>query len=154
MNSMVKIALGLTLLFTASIQAQSSAPVGVTGSYAYLPVKGTNATAAYGVIENATKKELTLSVVSADGFKAVELHETVSEKGMMKMKKKDSFKLKAGEKLELKPGGNHIMLFDAQRDFIDGMAVQITFKAGDQTFSLPFAMKPRVAAEHDHSHHH
>ncbi|AGH94471.1 copper chaperone PCu(A)C [Pseudobdellovibrio exovorus] len=146
-----------TKIATAKTTAKADAnPITVEGAYIYKPLQGSRATAGYGTFKNTGKDDITIAIVSLDGFKAVELHETVSEDGMMKMKKVDSFVVKKGGSFELKPGGNHIMLFDANKEFKEGETLNVVFKNGDKQFSLPFELKARdkkPEQKNPHAHH-
>ena len=120
----------------------------------YLPLDGVRVTAGYGTLKNVGNKELNLKIVSAQGFKAVELHETLEKNGMMKMQKVESLKLGVNETFELKPGGNHIMLFDPLKKFKDSEKVKITFSDGTQNLLLHFNMQPRETAQKPNKEHH
>ena len=78
----------------------------------FAPMKGSNATAGYVAIKNKSSESIEISIVSVESFKKAETHETLEKDGRMTMQKVDSFKILANDKLELKPGGKHIMLFD------------------------------------------
>lgn len=124
--------------------AKTNAVIEVKEAQIFAPLKGTNATAGYGKIHNLSDKEVTLKIVKADSFKAVETHVTKEKDGHMAMEKVESFKIPAKGSLELKQGGNHIMLFDATREFkageelnvqftVDGKAVETKFKIVNRT---------------------
>lgn len=71
----------------------------------------------------------------------VELHETVNEGGVMKMvHQPQGFEIPAGSKLELKPGGKHVMLMGLKNALEVGQNIQITLKfekAGELTITVP-----------------
>jgi copper(I)-binding protein len=74
--------------------------------------------------------------VSSPAAGRVEIHESRMESNMMMMRElKEGMTLPAGEVVELKPGGNHIML----------LAVSEPLKAGDTVaLTLTFASAPPV----------
>lgn len=148
----MKHALLLSLILVAGPAFAKSAAVSVEDGVILRPLKGSNATAGYGILKNTSARPVTLSVIGAAGFKAVELHETVSENGMAKMRKMETVKIEPGEKFVLKPGGNHIMLFDPTRELHGGEKLRIEFNDGKEKFSLPFTVKAR-SEEESHSHH-
>lgn len=139
-----------SLSSTVSFAKQVSSPVSLESGIIYKPLQGSNATAGYGTLKNKTAEAVTLAVVSADGFKAVELHETITTGGMMKMQKVDSIRIDKNGSFEWKPGGNHVMLFDPTKDFKENEEVLVHFKSGDKKISLPFKIKPRVEDSHQH----
>ena len=56
----------------------------------------------------------------------VEIHEMLMDKDVMKMNRIDSLDLPAGQSVELKPGGYHVMLMDLQAQVMEGDAVPLT----------------------------
>ncbi len=88
--------------------------------------------AAFGVLENSGTEQVTLVSVTSAASERIELHETVeNDSGAMVMQELPTgFVIPAGGSMELKPGGNHIMLM--------GLAAPI--QAGDEVrFTLTFA---------------
>lgn len=56
--------------------------------------------------------------------------------GMMKMQPVDSVPVPAGETVELKPGGFHVMLLDVQKELVPGDTIEVTLSfelAGEVT---------------------
>lgn len=130
-------------LFSFVSFAKEIATVQVTQARIFAPIKGTNATAGYAIIKNVSKQALTLSVIEVESFKAAELHETVQENGRMAMHKKDQFTIAAGQELELKQGGNHLMLFDPSLELKAGDTVQVKMKVNGKIQSFPFQVISR-----------
>jgi copper(I)-binding protein len=58
----------------------------------------------------------------------VEMHVTVREGEVMKMREVNAFDLPAGGTYELKPGGAHLMLMDLKRPLKKGETVPLTLK--------------------------
>ena len=58
----------------------------------------------------------------------VEMHVTVREGEVMKMREVKAFDLPAGGTFELKPGGAHLMLMDLKRPLKKGETVPLTLK--------------------------
>ena len=112
----------------------------------FAPLKGSNTTAGYAVIKNEGKKDVTLVLKSVEKFKASETHETLEEAGKMSMKKVDSFIIAAGKELELKPGGRHLMLFDATAEILPGSALTVSFLVDGKPTDVKFKVIPRVQA--------
>ena len=71
----------------------------------------------------------------------VELHETIDDAGVMRMRPQpDGFEIPAGGKVELKPGGKHIMLMNLKAPLKAGDTIDITLnfeKAGAVTVKVP-----------------
>lgn len=118
-------------------------PIEVTQAKIFAPMKGASVTAGYAVIKNLSVKEVVLKVTKADPFKAVETHETKEKSGKMAMEKVASFKIPSLGSLELKPGGNHIMLFDATRDVKAGETILIRLDVDGKPVDIPFKVESR-----------
>jgi len=58
----------------------------------------------------------------------VEMHITVREGNVMKMREVTAFEVPAGGTFELKPGGAHLMLMDLKRPLKKGEKVPLTLK--------------------------
>ena len=68
-----------------------------------------------------------------------EVHQTVNDKGVMKMQPVAELPIEAGKAVELKPGGYHIMLMDLKRPLKAGETFPLTLhfaKAGDITANV------------------
>ena len=138
---------------TLVVEAKVKMNVNFTEPRIFLPLKGAKATAGYVGIKNDGDQEVVLTLKSVEGFKAVELHETVEKDSQMVMQKVDSFKIPAFTKMDLVPGGKHIMLFEPTREFKEGEKVQAIFMAGKHEIKLPLKMVTRDANESVHSGH-
>ena len=58
----------------------------------------------------------------------VEMHVTIREGDVMKMRQVESFEIPAGGSVELKPGGAHLMLMELNRPLSQGEKVPLTLK--------------------------
>jgi copper(I)-binding protein len=78
---------------------------------------------------------------STPAAKMVEIHETIDDNGVMKMRPvAGGFEIPAGGELELKPGGKHLMLMGLTQPLTEGGEVEVTLKfekAGDVTVKAP-----------------
>lgn len=91
-------------------------------------------TAAYMIIANDGAGDDRLIRAVSPVFGRVEIHLSSREDGVMKMQMVNGVDVPAGDAAELKPGGYHVMLFDAAKLFKDGdmFPMTLTFeKAGD-----------------------
>lgn len=72
--------------------------------------------AAYMTITNATGSDDRLDAVEAPFARVVEMHEVITSGGVARMvARPEGFAIRAGETVELRPGGKHIMFFGAER---------------------------------------
>lgn len=111
---------------------EAAARVQVAGALCRPTPNGRQSTGCYLTLTAATDDRLT--AVSSPVAGRVEIHESRMESNMMMMRQlEDGLPLPAGEAVELKPGGNHIML----------LAVEEPLKAGDTVaLTLTFASAP------------
>lgn len=84
--------------------------------------------AIYVTISNTGKEADALLSVSTDAAQSAELHEVKHEGGMMKMRPVEKIGLPAGGKIDMKPGGYHVMLLGLTRDLKPGDKVAVTLK--------------------------
>jgi copper(I)-binding protein len=59
---------------------------------------------------------------------AVELHTHAEQGGMMRMRKVDRVELPAGQLVELKAGGNHLMFIGLKASLTEGQQVPVTLQ--------------------------
>ena len=85
--------------------------------------------------------------VSSPAAKTAQIHESGMDHGMMHMKAVDFVALPAGKRVELKPGGYHVMLVDLIRPLAAGDTVPLTFTVEDSrgkrsTFEVKAEVRP------------
>lgn len=119
--------LALSLLVSA-VAIRAQVPLTITGAWVREAVPGRPATAAYAVIENSSGTDVQIVAAAADIAGTVELHEMVRSGDMMKMSPVKSITVPAKGRVELKPGGLHVMLFELKKPVKDGDTVTLTFK--------------------------
>ena len=98
------------LLLFGFCQEPASGSLEVKNARMPVPVHSRTA-AVYLEIMNSRADSLELVSLSSDISDSAEIHETVEEQGMIRMKSLDSLRILPGE-LTMKPGGLHIMLKD------------------------------------------
>ena len=90
--------------------------------------------AVYATVVNAGKTSDVLVAGATEAAEAVELHESYEMSGMMMMRPVPKFEIPAGGKLEMKPGGYHLMLLRLKRDLKPGEKIKLalTFEKAGQ----------------------
>lgn len=142
------------LFFSLSgISSALAADITFDDARVLIPIKGTTVTAGYGNIVNSSSKPVTLTVIKAKDFKAVELHQSFEKDGRMGMEKVDSITIEPGKTFELKPGGYHVMLFDALKPLKENNSVIVVFKVDGKPLEQKFNLVPREQASESHHHH-
>ena len=114
---------------TTLLSAQS--PLMVRDAWVREPLPRASTTAAYAVIENPSATDAVLVDVSSTSAKAAELHEMVMAGDMMDMRRVKEIRVPAAGRVELKPGGLHVMLFELTHQLKDGDVVPLTFTTND-----------------------
>lgn len=101
-------------------------------------------TGAYMVIENIGSAADRLISVASDVSDMVQIHETTVESGMARMQEiVGGLEIPAGGKVELMPGGLHIMIMNVNRTLSPGDAISLTltFESGTViTLDVPVKM--------------
>ncbi|MDM0046983.1 copper chaperone PCu(A)C [Variovorax dokdonensis] len=106
------------------------APVEVSGAWVRRAVPGQSGTGAFMTL----KSDSTLRLVGASTPLAgvAEVHEMKMEGDTMKMRQLDKgLELPAGQSVELKPGGYHLMLMDLKQEIAAGSSVPLQLKFED-----------------------
>ncbi|MEJ7925585.1 copper chaperone PCu(A)C [Sphingobium sp. AN641] len=97
---------------------------------------------------HAGETAVTLRGVLTDRALRVEMHESVNEGGVMKMKPIDSVDIPAKGKVVFAPGGKHIMLWGVNPDAVaqGKMPLTFLFSNGDRIIVDAVVQKPGAAA--------
>ncbi|HWT62052.1 MAG TPA: DUF1775 domain-containing protein [Ochrobactrum sp.] len=118
-------------------------------------VPGAKVAGGFLTIANDGKTADKLVGVSTTGVKRVEIHEMSMENQVMKMRKLDGgLDIPAGESVELKSGGYHLMFIQPETPYKEGDKVSATLefeKAGK--VELEFPVTPQSGKSDDHSNH-
>lgn len=97
------------------------------------PLEGGNG-AAFMVVLNGTDAPVRFASATGDIAAAIELHETTTTDGIMKMvPQPDGFEIPAGGSVELMPGGKHVMLIGLTHPLEAGQAFSLTLQFDNGT---------------------
>jgi len=125
-------------LFTGAALA---ADIKVTAPWSRATVRGASVGVGFLTIENKGKETDRLIGGTTDSAEKVEIHETRSEGGIMKMRAlPEGIEIKPGETVVLKPGTFHLMLVGLKAALFPGEVVHATLrfdKAGPIAVDLP-----------------
>ncbi len=91
-------------------------------------------TALYMRITNRGADAVTITAAETQAANQVEFHETIVENEVARMEALDSLVIPAGETLELRPGGKHIMLSQLTADIMPNsrLAFRLTLDSGER----------------------
>jgi copper(I)-binding protein len=142
-------------------EAKPAAFVEVQGAWVRATVPGQSGTGGFMSLRSHTALQLVGFSTPVAG--TAELHEMAMDGNVMRMRPVDGLELPAGQSVELKPGGHHLMLMALKRPLTAGSTVPLVlrFKAPDgKLLEQKMAVPVRAAAPtgtsalpaHDHAH--
>ena len=144
-NTAVSTVIAIASLAWASGAFAAEADVTVTRAWVRATMPGQPVAGAYLDLE--AKRALKLTGVASPVATRGEVHEMKHEDGMMKMRQVAVVDLPAGRKVQLAPGGLHVMLFGLQKPLEVGQSIPLTLRfrdAAGKTFerTLTVPVKP------------
>ncbi len=110
---------------------------------------------AFLTITNNGSEDDTLIGVSSSIAARGEVHEMAMDGDTMKMRElADGLVIPAGETVELKPGGYHLMFMKLNQPLVEGEMIEATLEFQNAgTVTIPFAVMGKGAKSMDHSGH-
>ena len=81
--------------------------------------------AGYLTIHNPEAETIRIVEVRSDAFASVEIHQTISEDGMMRMEQIPELNIDANATVYLEPGGLHLMMMAPQQPTKPGMVIPL-----------------------------
>lgn len=134
-------------LVAATLTACEKAELRARDAYVRLPAVAGRPGAAYLTIQGGAEPTTLLSISSPAAIRS-ELHEMKQAGGMMTMDAVKDVAVPAGQKVELKPGGIHVMLYDIAPTLKPGGTVplKLSFANGK---TVEVAAKVKAAGDTD-----
>ena len=122
------------VLSILSIAAVFGADVEIDGAYARASIPNVPNSAAFFVIKNNSDKDIAITSANSDIAEKNELHTHIKENKMMKMMKIEKLVVPAKSSLELKSGGDHVMLMGLKKELKAGdeISLELSFSDGDK----------------------
>ena len=87
-------------------------------------------------INNQGNKTITIVKAESELYSSIEFHETVHEDGMARMVRYDELVIAANDKLQLKRGSKHLMLFNPVKRLKTGDTVTIKLTTAGGTIKM------------------
>lgn len=144
---------GAGLLVLATL-AGSAAAVEVAAAWARPTAPGAKVGSAYMVLHGGAVDDRLLGGGSPRAG-AVELHTHVMEGGVARMRAVPAIEVPAGGRVELKPGGLHLMLIDLKAPLRDGEVIPLKLrfaKTGEVALRVAVGAAPASADGPPHHH--
>lgn len=141
------------VLSIASIAAVFGADVEIDGAYARASIPNVPNSAAFFVIKNNSDKDIAITSANSDIAEKNELHTHIKENQMMKMMKIEKLVVPAKSSLELKSGGDHVMLMGLKKELKAGdeISLELSFSDGDKK-SIKVPVKDLASTMHKMQH--
>lgn len=109
--------------------ADVAAPLVASDVNVTSPLSGARMSAGYLTIHNNSRETIALTAVTSPQYGRIEIHETIIENDIARMRPLEGLTIPAGQSVTLEPGGKHLMLMQPQDSF---QAVTLNFYAGEQ----------------------
>lgn len=119
----------LAALIIAACGNGAGAPFVVADVTVTAPRPGTSVSAAYLRIDNDGSAPVTLTRVASPQFERVEMHETITDDGIARMRPLKDVTVMPGETVRFERGGKHLMLFRPTEALSQ---VTLNFYSGDE----------------------
>ena len=141
------------VLSILSIAAVFGADVEIDGAYARASIPNVPNSAAFFVIKNNSDKDIAITSANSDIAEKNELHTHIEENKMMKMMKIEKLVVPAKSSLELKSGGDHVMLMGLKKELKvgDEISLELSFSDGDKK-SIKVPVKDLASTMHKMQH--
>lgn len=142
----------LPALYLPAWGQATTAPVKIEGAWVRASVPGQSGTG--GFMRLTASEPLTLVAVQSPNAGVAEIHEMKMEGDIMRMRAIPELRLPAGQPVDLRPGGYHLMLMSLKSPLKDGTEVPVTLVLRDAkgaerrvSLQLPVALRaPGTAA--------
>ncbi len=102
---------------------------------------GISVTAGLMTIENTGNRDITISAILSDRFQKLEIHKTEINDGMASMVEYKELLVPAGEKIELKHGGYHLMLYAPTQALEPGERIKLRLQTDAGEISIEAEVK-------------
>ena len=148
---------GLLLMLITSTVVAGNNKISVENGWVRAVPPVSKNTAAYFTLTNSMKQDDVLLYLCSDVAEHTEFHTIIEEpNGAKRMQKMPHATIKAGQDLELKPGGYHVMLIGLKQPLkkTDQVTIELLFqRAGKIKVTLPVKMAEPGDGDHHHHHH-
>lgn len=133
---------GVIGLLVVVLAAGCSAPVEkikqpllVEDAWLRAPPPGLDKTAGYFRLTNHSGKALSIVGASSDQIRAIEMHTTIKDGDMMRMRRLKTIPIPPDETIVFEPGGKHLMIFGLRTT--ENVNISLAFDDGS-TVTAPF----------------
>lgn len=143
----------IALMTLYASHAFAAPSLSISDAYARATPPNVTTSAVFAKLHNSTDKEVVVVSAKTERAGAVELHTVEQQGDVMKMRQVESFTIASEATFELKPGAEHIMLFnlDAPLKMGEQLSVELTLSTGEQiNFDAPVKKVMQGMKHHHH----
>ena len=118
------------------------APLSISDSWAREALPGREMTAAYLTLTNNSANDILIDRLTSPQFARVEIHETTMTDGRMQMRRLETLRIARGQRVELAPGGVHVMLMAPRGAITELTEIELSLFSQEQPLAqltLPVA---------------
>ena len=140
----------LLLMFLGACSADIQPALVASNVTITRPMPGMTMSAGYLTLTNNSEETITITRVSSPNYASVELHESVVENGVARMRPLEKIEMPAGTGTILEPGGKHLMLMrptystdKGYKDNASADSVSLQFYDGPTLLLTVTSSKPR-----------
>jgi len=149
--------LGMLLAGIACVSAAAAAepPIRVVDAWARATPPGAENGAVYCTITNHGAADKLVGARSS-AARGAEIHASISENGVVEMRRIEALAVGAGASVELAPNGTHVMLLGLAAPLAPGTKVALTLvfaAAGEIAVEVPVVDARGAPPGHEHEHH-
>ena len=125
----MRLSLALAVLLVGACSTEREPPLVATDVVVTQPMPGMQMSAAYLTLTNHSDDIIRITRVASPQFESVQLHESIVEDGVARMRAMPALEIPARQSVTLKRGGKHLMLM---RPTASPGAVSLQFLDGDR----------------------
>ncbi len=144
----------LSVAMAASISLTACGPAQILGAddaVVKLSPLENNPSAGYLTLRGGAEDQKLVEVTSKQADR-IELHETVKEGGLTKMQTLQEVNVPAGENVEFKPGGKHLMIWGVNKGAIEKGQMNLLVKySNGEIFKVPAKIETMGSEQSMHS---
>ena len=147
----MKNTLGAIVLSAMSVPA--FAELIVENAHIRESIPGAPNSAAFMTLNNTSDQDIVLTSVTSQLARTTELHNHINDEGVMRMREVPEIVVPAGQSVELKPGGLHVMFMGLATPLKQGEQGSFTlFDQSGQAYPVQAPVKKiKMQMKHDHN---
>jgi copper(I)-binding protein len=108
---------------------------------------GSRAGVAYFTIENRGDTAITINRIHSPQYDDVQMHETIIEDGVSRMRPLNSFQVAPTSSVEFMPGGKHLMLMMPSTTLSTGSSVTLEIQYDTGLLIINSVLQDRIPAQ-------